>query len=483
MFKLRAKFFSIIFIVNVILLGATYAFLHLSFDQAFDDYISQRSRDFANGLAGRLEEHYQSQGNWSDIASTDQTWTQFIFRNTRRYFMRLREPGTPPLPNPDVRFETERFETNREELPRGGQMPPMFLLDAKENFLVGIQLRPGEFVLRELVVNNQIVGYLGIPLDLRMRDYIDNQLAAETTKHYTQIVMIALAVAFITAIPLSSLMVSRIHQLVGQVQHLSRGEYRNTLKLRGKDELNTLAEHLDDLARSLEKSEQQRNQWVADISHELRTPVAILQADLEAMEDGIRDLDLQGVQRLHGQVVRLKNLVKDLNDLSLSDVGSLTYRKEICDVNEVVVETVDSLQNQFKQKGLELQLHSLAERAAFILGDHQRLTQLFLNLLQNSLKYTDVPGIAVVSVKLETTQVVISVNDSSPGVATELQPRLTERLFRVENSRNRDSGGAGLGLSLCANIVDAHSGTLTFSDSPLGGLCATVTLPLSKNVP
>ena len=118
-----------------------------------------------------------------------------------------------------------------------------------------------------------------------------------------------------------------------------------------------------------------------------------------------------------------------------------------------------------------------------VFGDNQRLTQLFANLLQNSLQYTTSPGQVQVSIRTENQIAVISVEDSAPGVEKSVQPRLFERLFRAESSRNRNTGGAGLGLSLCQTIVEAHNGSIVAADSPLGGLAVTVRIPLTQVAP
>ena len=499
MFKLRVKFFAIIFLVNVLLFGGHYIFLRVGFENSFADYMSRRERELADILAVQLEEYYAQQGSWQAFTNDDQAWRQFIFHHLRPYFRRLRDEGPPreraltqahqdkpehvsvAEHNSDrPASENRNFNRNRFDRGRNQGINPIFLLDEKKHALVGVPAPEKDTVLQTLVVNGKTVGYLGVPLQTEFRDYLDDQFAADHSKHLSVIVLFTLLVAFVTAIPLSQVMVSRITVLAGHIRKLSSGNYTDTITLRGRDELNELAQHLSELGRTLDKSEQQRKQWVADISHELRTPVAILQADLEAMEDGVRSLDKQALSRLQGQVLRLKNLVGDLHDLSLTDLGSLTYRKENCDFKLIVEEAIDLLKSRFEQQSLNLRFDTAIDKPIIVFGDRQRLSQLILNLLQNSLSYTDSPGQVDITLSVENDKVIFELNDSAPGVDEQTQQRLTERLFRVDDSRSRNSGGAGLGLSLCANIVEAHDGKLSFANSPLAGLKVRVSIPLFK---
>ncbi|RYZ93779.1 MAG: histidine kinase, partial [Moraxellaceae bacterium] len=219
-------------------------------------------------------------------------------------------------------------------------------------------------------------------------------------------------------------------------------------------------------------------QWVADISHELRTPIAVLQAELEAVEDGVRPLDKETVTRLIKHSQRLKHLVNDLYELSLTDLGGMTYRKNTMDLAVLLQESVTSMQPQFLSHNIDIQL-LLPNAAAIIFGDHNRLQQLFVNLLKNSLQYTNAPGITQVSLKLDNQQAIICIEDTAPGVADEHHEKLFERLYRADSSRHRTTGGAGLGLSICRNIVTAHEGKITTSNSELGGLKITISLPCS----
>jgi two-component system, OmpR family, sensor histidine kinase BaeS len=245
------------------------------------------------------------------------------------------------------------------------------------------------------------------------------------------------------------------------------------------DELGRLASDFNALALTLEKNEQARRSWLADISHELRTPLAILRGEIEALEDGLRQPTPEAIRSLHGEVMRLGRLVDDLQQLALSDLGALTYRKEELDLVPLLAAVIDSYRPELVRNGLQLHVE-LPRLPVTVFADGERLRQLFANLLDNALKYTDGDGQVEVRLAEEGGQAKIDICDSAPTVAAQELERLFERFYRVEGSRNRASGGAGLGLAICRNIVEAHDGSISARESSLGGLWLEISLPLGR---
>jgi two-component system sensor histidine kinase BaeS len=172
--------------------------------------------------------------------------------------------------------------------------------------------------------------------------------------------------------------------------------------------------------------------------------------------------------------------VEDLYQLSLADAGALEYRFESVDLAELVHETVEAQRHAFADIGLELGVDAPA--ATFVRGDARRLGQLLDNLLGNARRYTDAPGRVQLRVARRGDNAILSVDDSAPGVPPEHLPHLFERLYRVDASRHRATGGAGLGLAICRAIMTAHGGTIDAQPSALGGLCVRASLPLRQGV-
>lgn len=223
-----------------------------------------------------------------------------------------------------------------------------------------------------------------------------------------------------------------------------------------------------------------RRDFMADISHELRTPLAVLRGELEAIQDGVRKFTPETVASLQAEVGTLTKLVDDLHQLSMSDEGALAYQKAPVDLIPLLEVAGGAFRERFASRGLKLQF-SLPDSIT-VFGDRDRLMQLFNNLLENSLRYTDSGGSLQISAGQRDKTVRLTFADSAPGVSDDQLQKLFERFYRTEGSRNRASGGSGLGLAICLNIVEAHNGRIIAAHSPFGGVSITVELPLERDL-
>jgi len=189
----------------------------------------------------------------------------------------------------------------------------------------------------------------------------------------------------------------------------------------------------------------------------------------------VRRLDADALQSLKGEVTTLTRLVNDLNELALAELGALVYRKVPVVVGEVLESTVGAFRERLASAGLGLTLE-LAPGLRMC-ADESRLRQLFRNLVENTLRYTDPGGSLKLVTRRDGDELCIDFMDSAPGVPDALLPRLFERFFRGEASRNRATGGSGLGLAICRSVVEAHDGTITARASPLGGVWVVLRFP------
>jgi two-component system sensor histidine kinase BaeS len=175
----------------------------------------------------------------------------------------------------------------------------------------------------------------------------------------------------------------------------------------------------------------------------------------------------------------LSRLVNDLYDLSLSDLGALAYSKADTDPAEALRLALDLFRPEYADKGISLETDLPPGTGFPLFADSERLHQLFSNLLENSLKYTDPGGRLRVFIERDGGTATVHFQDSGPGVPESDLGKLFDRLYRVDSSRNRETGGAGLGLSICRSIVEAHAGTIAAFPSPLGGLWVKIEFPMS----
>lgn len=353
------------------------------------------------------------------------------------------------------------------------------LLDAARQPIISPRDPANKADYRPLILHNKTVGYLGLIPPKIIIDTHQQRFADEQRRSMIIISLIVAGAAALLSFPLSRRMVQRITTLAAATHRLTKGSYDIRVNAVASDELGQLARDFNSLAQTLESNEQLRRRWVADISHELRTPLAVLRGEIEAVQDGIRKLSPQTLDTLHGEVMRLERLVGDLYELSMSDIGAMQYRKTDIDIREVLQQCMEAHRAQFSDKGMTLSLQPDVPSLLPVLGDPERLSQLFSNLLKNTLRYTNPGGQLQISIVTGDAGVQLNFQDSAPGVPAEALPKLFDRLYRVESSRSREHGGAGLGLALCKNIVEAHNGTIEARHSPLGGLWIAITLPLN----
>ncbi|MFC1833403.1 ATP-binding protein [Thermodesulfobacteriota bacterium] len=275
-------------------------------------------------------------------------------------------------------------------------------------------------------------------------------------------------------------------RLLSPVELLTRGtrdltsfKFGTRIDVHTKDELGRLAQDFNTMARTLEKYETMRKQWISDISHELRTPLAILQGEIEAMQDGVRKVSKATLASLHSEAKRIGKLVDDLHLLSVADSEKLLYQRDPVPPVSIVRETVAAFKLRLEKAGIDVEFGSTDGERITIAGDSYRLGQLFTNLLENTVRYTDSPGVLRISHDSSVELLTLRFEDSAPGVPEDSLERLFDRLYRLDESRSRSLGGSGLGLAICKEIVEGHDGIIRADHAKLGGLLITIEFPLA----
>jgi signal transduction histidine kinase len=297
--------------------------------------------------------------------------------------------------------------------------------------------------------------------------------------------------ALISAAGLGLLMARRItvplERVVRATQAIARGrrDVQITEKA-GLRELDGIAAAVNDLSRGLRDQEALRRRLTADMAHELRTPLATLQSHLEAMIDGIWQPDAERLAGLHEEILRLTRLVSDLENLARFEDDCQSLRRRDLDLSALVEGIVRNHEPQFRAKGLALRFGPLkSARAAdgagggarLLSADPDKLSQAVINLLSNALKFTPAGGEVEVQVACGPGGGEIRVADSGIGIGPEDLPRIFERFYRVDSSRNRATGGAGIGLSIAKAIVEAHGGAISAASQPGWGTEFLIHLP------
>ena len=265
----------------------------------------------------------------------------------------------------------------------------------------------------------------------------------------------------------------------GAVDYISKPISGAVVKARVKTQINltrtqrSLAHNNRELEQALaanKVAKKELTQFTAMVSHELRTPVAILLCEIELLIDGIRKPDKKNLLSLQEEVKHFSSLIDDMFDLVLSEARTLKYNKEVCRLDVLITRSVELFKRQFEDSGLDLSFSTENIFNASIFADPHRIRQVIDNVVKNTLKYTDSGGKLVISSERKGDWVWVYFQDSSPGVTSEELGHLFDRLYRVEQSRNRATGGAGLGLAICKTIIMDHQGKILAEHSPYGGV-------------
>ncbi|MEY8353601.1 ATP-binding protein [Lachnospiraceae bacterium 54-53] len=259
-------------------------------------------------------------------------------------------------------------------------------------------------------------------------------------------------------------------------QQISKGNYDMRFEPGTRiRELDDLGAAINQLSGALGEQENLRRQMTADVAHELRTPLTALGSHLEAMIEGLWEATPERLKSCHEEVKRLGTLVADLEQLAKIEGDNLVLNKSDVDLLEVVRTVSDTMNGEITKKELTL---SVEGESAIVEADRNRLGQVIANLLSNAIKYTPEGGTIQILVSKTEHKGVVKVKDTGIGMRPEELPLIFERFYRTDKSRNRKSGGAGIGLAIVKSIVTAHGGTVTAESEEERGSCFTVTLPI-----
>ena len=459
------KLFLAFFVTIIIVIATMAAAVRYSFQYGFLDYINRVEVERLDALAETLAEEYNKHGDWRFIKYKSGIWHRLIISH-----LRSTKGGL---------FKLENFEINAEEqsLDLTDLGLRLALLNAEKEFVAGNR-RFGENAVEKPVINNgETVGWLSITPSTALVDTVDIQFTEQQNNTAVLISVLSIFFAAIIAVFIAQHLLSPVKSLVHATRELTAGKSDTRIAVTDVDEIGQLQKDFNSLASTLEKNEKTRRQWIADISHELRTPMAVLLGEIAALQDGLRKPTDQNLDSLYSEIMRVNQLIDDLYQLSMSDIGALEYKKEEIELGEVVDEVVSSFDDQLRSKSITTKFEFEDNTHCIVFADSQRLYQLFSNLMQNTLRYTNDGGFCEISCEKSEKEVIVNWHDSEPGVPDQVLENLFERLFRADESRNRESGGAGLGLSICKNIVEAHDGEINVQHSPLGGLWFQVRFP------
>lgn len=483
--KLQGKLFLAFVLATAFVILAVAWFAIWNFDRGFREYLDKSAIERTQPIRNALVEHYQAAGGWQQLKDNPRLLRKIILQtiNVERHNRVLKNPDR----NDDT-YHDDKSEKHRRQIFERHFREARFLrlYDEQGKLLIHSSKWPKKSKDKELriplVLEGKEIATLAIRKAQLKRNRIDYEFRRKQLQKLWLVVALAIVISALFAWLLARHLIGPIQALAEGTKAIGDGDYKRRVTVKGNDELASLSRDFNQLASTLEQNEQSRQQWIADISHELRTPLAVLRGEIEAVIDGVRKFDADNVQSLHEEVLALGQLVEDLYQLALSDAGALDYRFENENVKDLLEVSLDAFALRYSKAGLSFESRGLGQLNVFVRADRKRFSQLMHNLLENSLRYTDSGGQVILEAKvisdLGSSQLLITLSDSSPCVSDDELPKIFERLYRVDQSRSREHGGSGLGLSLCQNIVAAHGGKIEAAKSELGGVEIKLCLPI-----
>ena len=285
--------------------------------------------------------------------------------------------------------------------------------------------------------------------------------------------------AVLLGIALSKTIVTPLKELIRAVSQMSKGNFNEQLPVYSDDELGELSRSFNTMAEEIEKETTIRQQMFADISHELKTPLTVLATKLETSLEHNKPLATEDTAALYDEVIRLKSMVGEMQDLSRLEAKQTVLNKTLIDFRSFFSEFLTLIEAEAEDRKIDFQVE-IAPSTDYCYADPYRLKQIVLNLVNNGLRYTQENGKVELKVESDEENFIITVTDNGMGISKEDLPYIFQRFYRAEKSRERSSGGSGLGLAITKGFIEAHGGTISVESTLGEGSSFKVTLPLYR---
>ncbi len=296
----------------------------------------------------------------------------------------------------------------------------------------------------------------------------DEEIGANFRQAVNDALMLAVVVAILMAGVMSWFVswyiVRPIRDMVEVSQHIAEGNYNERLDVRSSDELGEMAQHFNQMADALATTEEIRRQLLADVSHELKTPLASIKGYMEGLQDGVVPATPDVFQLVHEEADRLQKLVQDLQELSRTEAAAIAIQVADCELGQLVETVITRFRPQFLDSNIQLET-AIPDHLPKVLVDRDRTSQVLTNILGNALHYTPAGGRVMLSAKRVNASVQVSIQDTGIGLKADELKQVFQRFYRVDKSRARSSGGSGIGLTIARHLVEAQGGHL-WAESP-----------------
>jgi two-component system, OmpR family, sensor histidine kinase BaeS len=452
---MRTRLFLSFFLIVLVSVGSFVIIMAQSARREVGAFMLRGGMVSVHGLAASLEDFYQENSSWDGVE--DMLFAHGITSGRRagpgmgqgmmHQRLRLADRSGEVLFDTQERFPTGEF--TRDEISRSVPIRSGF--------------RQVGYLLPEGGVSFSAVDQINL---------LDRLNSAAWTAG-----LLGAGLSLLLAVLLTYPILKPVHNLTRAAESMAHGDFSSRVPVGGDKDLAAVGKAFNNMAENLQKAEANRKALTADIAHELRTPLAVQRAHLEAIQDDVYPLSLESLEPILAQNVLLTRLVEDLRTLALAEAGQLSLDKKKVDLSSIAVEVVDLFTPAAAASQISLNFTQPEKRLPLLELDPARIEQILSNLVTNALRYTPPGGVIDITLKQEAGAVFVTVADSGPGIPEHAIPYIFDRFYRADGSRSRDKGGSGLGLAIARKLAQAHGGDLSASNRPEGGAVFTLRLP------
>ena len=427
----------------------------------FDRLVLERSRsDFMNQVSA----YYEANGSWAGVVE----------------YLPRPAPGPPPRSQPGTEDQSPLAQP---------QSPPFSFALTDDNGVIVVPA--GSYAIgdtappstlddgTEIEVGGHVVGTaltVGSPAVLTPRE---ERFVASTNRAVLYSALGATALAVVMGVILARTLTHPLRELTAATRAMARGELEQRVAARSRDELGELATAFNRMSADLARANEMRRQMIADIAHDLRTPLTVMAGYLEALRDGVLEPTAERFETMHGEAQHLTRLVEDLRTLSLADAGELTLNRELVSPWALLQQLAATYGHVASQRRIELHVANGPESPR-VHVDPDRMTQALGNLVINALQHTHPGGSISLSARSDGDQIHLVVLDTGEGIAPEALPRVFDRFYRADEARQVHEGESGLGLAIAKSVVQLHGGTIRVDSTVGQGTVFTITLPVGE---
>jgi len=484
-FKLRYKILSFSIILIACLFLSIICSIFIT-NRNFDSEVKASEYRKLNYLGETLSAFYKKNGGWRLLIKNEYLWDALLEESwiKENSVFRAQKKAIPT--DDDLVATVLTYQHDSLVIPIWDQLnmrPRICLCDPSKTFIVGEkEIPPGEGTWLPVKLSGSTVGWLALEKSRATYQPLNQMFGPNQSRILYIIGGLFLIVLILSIIMFSKHIVTPISRLATATNNLGHRNFNVQIPVKTSDEIGQLAENFNYMAQKLERYEQNEKQWLMDISHELRTPLSVLACEIDALKDGIRKPNQALLTSLSDEIGHLVKLVNDISDISLIETGAFTVKKRLVKPLPILSHKAYIFKKRLESNDMSIEVEpDTASVDLHVMGDPNRLMQLFSNILENAVRYTKKPGRLLVRQTCDADYIKFTFEDSGPGIPEETLPLIFNRLYRIDSSRSRKTGGNGLGLAICKSIVEMHNGRISARNLEGGGFMIEILLPIARD--